>query len=209
MITLPRFLVLILVAFVGGQVVAQPPESPQGTPTEIGCLVCHGDADDWELDEQRFYFSEESLAEDVHSHAGVSCQDCHGGNPASANPTGAHATTSGFRDLEEMDGACGECHHEAWVGVKQKGVHFKAGEKDAAGRRSSMKCGVCHGKTHGMTSIDDSRSSVFLDSQVKTCGGCHQEEHRTYAASTHGHGLQASGLLVTAVCADCHGAHEI
>lgn len=192
-----------------GQLVAQPPEVPRHAPLDISCLTCHGDAGDWGPDEQRFFISEESLADDVHRQAGVTCQDCHGGDPTAANPTGAHAAASGFRGPEEVENACGTCHRDAWVGVKQKGVHFKAGKKDETGRGSSMGCGVCHGKAHGMTPVDDSRSSVFLDNQVKTCGGCHEEEHRTYAESTHGHGLQASGLLVTAVCADCHGAHEI
>ena len=200
---------LMLGTVAGEQLVAQPPEVPRHSLIEIGCLACHGDAGDWGPDEQRLFVSEESLADDVHRQAGVSCRDCHGGDPAAANPTGAHAAASGFRDPAELERACGECHHDARVGVKRKGVHFTAGEKDGTGRGSPMRCGVCHGKAHGMTPIEDSRSSVFLDNQVKTCGGRHQEEQRTYLQSTHGHGLQASGLLVTAVCADCHGAHEI
>ena len=31
----------------------------------------------------------------------------------------------------------------------------------------------------------------------------------TYEASVHGHGLRGSGLTVTAVCSDCHKAHDI
>ena len=32
---------------------------------------------------------------------------------------------------------------------------------------------------------------------------------KTYEQSVHGQGLTQSGLVVTAVCADCHGAHGI
>jgi cytochrome b subunit of formate dehydrogenase len=50
---------------------------------------------------------------------------------------------------------------------------------------------------------------VFLDHQVQTCGTCHPEDQATYEQTVHGRGLIHSGLLVTAVCADCHGAHGI
>jgi len=48
-------------------------------PAATSCITCHSDAD---------FFDEEALAivagfaGDVHAEAGLSCHDCHGGNPA-------------------------------------------------------------------------------------------------------------------------------
>jgi cytochrome b subunit of formate dehydrogenase len=57
---------------------------------------------------------------------------------------------------------------------------------------------------------------------VETCGKCHSDEklaikhaipvpdaYQKYLTSSHGRGLLKSGLLVSAVCNDCHGSHKI
>ena len=53
------------------------------------------------------------------------------------------------------------------------------------------------------------RSSERLNTQIQACGKCHTQAATDYQASVHGHGLSTSGLIVTAVCTDCHGAHGI
>jgi len=207
-----RHLLLVLGIATGpGDLPAQPLDGSQLEMNENACAKCHGDAANWDPARQRLFVSEEDLAQDVHQRAGVNCHDCHGGDPANSDVPEAHAAWNGFRDLEDVETACGKCHHDPWVGVKRKGVHFKAGEKDdATGRGTPLMCVECHGgKAHGMLPVDDSRSSVFLDNQVETCGRCHEKEKETYQQSTHGHGLVTSGLLVTAVCADCHDAHGV
>ena len=62
---------------------------------------------------------------------------------------------------------------------------------------------------HGMLPVKDPHSPVFVDNQVQTCGQCHEKDLESYLISVHGHGLQKSGLLGTAVCSSCHGAHGI
>jgi len=197
---------------------AQPPEGSQLPPEENNCLACHGEAELWEGDTLRLYVSRESLAEDVHFLRGVNCHDCHGGDPASFDVPEAHATEVGedaqgvlpFRSpLDEVEKRCGHCHRDQAIELV-KGMHAKAGEKDQRGAGTLMACGTCHGETvHGMLPVDDMRSPVFLDHQVETCGGCHPEAWDTYKRSVHGLGLSESGLLVTASCADCHGAHGV
>ena len=92
----------------------------------------------------------------------------------------------------------------------RKGVHHAVGERNEQGAGTPLDCLKCHGQhVHQMLPVTDSRSPVFLDHQVALCGSCHDEHWKTYNASVHGHGLFESGLLVTAVCADCHGAHDI
>ncbi len=60
-----------------------------------------------------------------------------------------------------------------------------------------------------MQPVTDMNSPVFVGNQVEQCGGCHEQQLAEYWASVHGKGLQKAGLLKTAVCANCHGAHGI
>ena len=46
-----------------------------------------------------------------------------------------------------------------------------------------------------MLPVDDLASPVFPYNEVENCGSCHEEGLKSYLASVHGHGLQASGLL--------------
>jgi cytochrome b subunit of formate dehydrogenase len=111
--------------------------------------------------------------------------------------------------LDEMKNGCAVCHRDQRLELV-KGVHAKAGEKDERGRGLPMDCGKCHGTNpHAIFAARDQRSPVFLNNQVRTCGSCHTEDQQTYEMTVHGRGLIESGLTVTAVCANCHGAHGI
>jgi cytochrome b subunit of formate dehydrogenase/DNA-directed RNA polymerase subunit M/transcription elongation factor TFIIS len=104
---------------------------------------------------------------------------------------------------------CGACHTEALANLRRS-VHAKAGEKLESGMGTLLDCGKCHGQDmHQMKATDDVLSPVYLDHQVATCGACHERYLKTYEKSIHGMGLMRSGLLVTAVCSNCHGAHGI
>jgi cytochrome b subunit of formate dehydrogenase len=210
-------LAAVLVLAAGGRLSAQPPEGSQLAADENNCATCHGEEALWEGETARLFISPESLAEDIHFQIGVNCHDCHGGDPSTFDVPEAHsvevepgATVEPFRSpLGEIWNACGNCHKDARLGLA-KGVHAKAGERDARDRGLALGCNKCHGeKAHGMLPVGDIRSPVFLDHQVRTCGGCHEEDLETYNYTVHGEGLTKSGLSVTAVCADCHGAHGI
>jgi len=104
---------------------------------------------------------------------------------------------------------CGACHKDQLTALR-KSVHHAAGEKNAAGAGTLMDCNQCHGpNVHGMPPARDASSPVYLDHQVEACGRCHEKYLASYNASVHGHGLRQSGLVVTAVCSDCHNAHDI
>ncbi len=205
--TLGRTLLLIaLFSALACQVVALPPTGSQLATDENTCAQCHGEQELWEADQQRFYVSLEGLVDDAHFRKGVNCHDCHGGNPASFNVAKAH---QGLAPLKSMRQTCARCHQDQALGLL-KGVHAKSGDKDNRGRGLPLDCGKCHGaKAHPMQPVDDDRSPVFLNHQVRTCGQCHPEDEQTYGNTVHGKGLVDSGLLATAVCADCHGAHGI
>jgi cytochrome b subunit of formate dehydrogenase len=192
----------------------------EGSQLELeanACAMCHGESDLWEGEQLRLHVSHEGLAVDVHWRHGVNCHDCHGGDPTSFDVPVAHSTEETedaeilpFRSpLVEVKKVCGHCHQEQSLQLR-KGVHNHAGEKGENGSGTVLSCDQCHGeKTHGMLPVEDSRSPVFLDHQLLTCGGCHEQDLATYKSTVHGQGLYQSGLTVTAVCADCHGAHGI
>ena len=182
------------------------------------CMSCHGDSFQWEGPTLRLYTSKESLAEDVHFRKGVNCHDCHGGDPNTVELGPAHAVDldaktsklSPFRKpLADVWKECGKCHRDPqkqWV----EGRHAPTQGDGRPTTSPPPDCRVCHGpKAHGMLPVRDNRSPVALANQVRLCGECHAESLSTYEASPHGRGLQRSGLVVSAVCADCHGAHGV
>ncbi|MFV1966021.1 MAG: hypothetical protein ACC628_11395 [Pirellulaceae bacterium] len=188
-------------------------------PSDLNtCVLCHTMPELFEGDKQRFFVPVDTLAEDAHFLAEVKCTGCHGGNPYSFDASEAHSANGdesgsapvGFRpSLNEIQQACDRCHNEQRDALKA-GVHRGAGPPDHEGRPTALACQDCHGEIkHRLFSSGHRRSHVFLDNQVRLCGGCHKEDQETYMGSVHGHGLVRSGLLVTAVCADCHGAHAI
>jgi cytochrome b subunit of formate dehydrogenase len=148
----------------------------------------------------------DTLQNDAHWQKGVGCTDCHGGDHTNLNYSQAHV---GMVPREQLKQRCALCHKEQHLGLI-KGVHAKAGDKDERGRGLPLDCVKCHGASpHQLLPVSDERSLMYLNNQVRTCGSCHPEDEATYNHTVHGRGLLQSGLKVTAVCADCHGAHEI
>ena len=104
---------------------------------------------------------------------------------------------------------CAVCHDRQGLDLV-KSVHATAGQRNERGRGTPLECRQCHGPNqHHILPVTDSRSPVFVNHQVQTCGGCHEKERDTFHQTSHGHGLYQSGLLVSATCASCHGAHGI
>ncbi|MDH3718227.1 MAG: cytochrome c3 family protein, partial [Planctomycetota bacterium] len=79
-----------------------------------------------------------------------------------------------------------------------------------------VHCQDCHGGNPQTLNLREAHASEDGFRNIETpadipnfCGHCHEPSRDTYFASGHGHGLQESGLLATAVCTSCHGAHGI
>jgi cytochrome b subunit of formate dehydrogenase len=162
---------LISVAFLvgsvalGGRAIAQP-QTASGSPTsQTTCATCHGLSELWEGDNRRLFVNVDQLANDVHGKHGVTCNNCHGGNPDSKSVPQAHST-------------------------------------EVAGANT-------HARPFKPALSQPNRTWEHLNAIVQVCGNCHPQAAKTYGASVHGHALQESGLVVTAVCTDCHGAHGI
>jgi hypothetical protein len=169
----------------------QVDEAPQGADTS--CIQCHGDPDLFEEEQVQMV---EAVRQGVHGVIGLSCHDCHGGNPdpsladdmdgamdASYRPNpyrGAPETT-------QVPGLCGGCHsspeymrrynpnarvdqeREYWT--SQHGLALKSGDVRVA------TCTSCHG-VHGILAAENPRSSVYPTEVAETCRGCHADAER-------------------------------
>jgi cytochrome b subunit of formate dehydrogenase len=173
------------------------------------CLTCHSRLDltmtrDGEtvslyIDEQLFNSSE---------HAGTACAQCH-----------TDVTVAQERACETVQSAvdCSICHAEqvSEYQISTHGTLYAESDPDAP------TCQDCHAK-HATLASESPTSPTYPRNVPMLCGGCHRigEQAATrieaevedivgsYEDSVHGRGLIHSGLVVTATCADCHGAHS-
>jgi cytochrome b subunit of formate dehydrogenase len=90
------------------------------------------------------------------------------------------------------------------VETYKSSVHGRAIE---AGNENAATCSDCHG-SHAIYEARDSRSKINHWNIPATCGACHVEIAKTYAASIHGQAI-ANGSTDAPVCTDCHGEHVI
>jgi cytochrome b subunit of formate dehydrogenase len=172
------------------------------------CLSCHAKPEIKASDDGRsLYVDAAELAQSV--HASRACSQCH----SEVRPSLTRPCASITHKVD-----CAACHAET-VGQYGKSIH---GQLRAKGDPNAPGCRDCHG-THGVKGHNDPVSPTFKRNVPQLCGGCHREgekaavrykgtEHNIpsrYAESIHGKGLIASGLLVTAVCIDCHTSHQI
>lgn len=134
----------------------------------------------------------------------VRCSSCH-----PPHKTLAAQDPQSSVNAAQLSNTCGACHPQQRELILAD-VHGAAGPKNAQGRPSPLGCLECHGDdAHGMVSVSDLQSPVSAKNQATNCGRCHEAAQLSYLDSVHGHGLRKSGLLVTAVCSSCHGAHGI
>ncbi|MFZ1934863.1 MAG: cytochrome c3 family protein [Thermoguttaceae bacterium] len=189
---------------------ALPPKTGSHVkPDDNVCIQCHQEQDPKDPVTKRLYIDRKALEEDVHWKNGVNCSDCHGGDYKATEVNEAHAKESGFRGAAGARKMCAVCHEQQGLGLVM-GIHAHAGEKDEQGRGTVLDCRKCHGENqHRILPANDSRAPVFVNHQIETCGKCHEEQRDSYANTSHAHGLYQSGLLVTATCASCHGAHGV
>jgi hypothetical protein len=160
---------------------------------DSSCLGCHGDAD---LFDPEYVEILSDYREDIHVQAGLSCHDCHGGNPDSAlvedmdaamDPEFAENPYRGAPAFEEIPGFCGRCHsdptymkrfkpdarvdQEAEYWTSQHGLALTKGDERVA------TCVSCHG-VHGILSPANPNSWVYPTHVAETCRGCHADAER-------------------------------
>jgi hypothetical protein len=187
------------------------------------CVTCHetlGDPSDRIV---------EGMKVDVHRKAGLSCADCHGGDPTDEEATAMEAKGYvGKPAPEAIPGLCGRCHADEDVMRRynpqlptdqlseyRTSVH---GRRLAAGDTKVANCVSCHG-VHGILPASDARSPVHPTNVGTTCAHCHSDsavmvtygiptdQLAKYQRSVHGRLLLVERDLGAPTCNDCHGNH--
>lgn len=138
------------------------------------------------------------------------CTDCHG----------AHDVTSPSQPRAKVSQTCSKCHQDV-SDVYATSVHGKALIEE--NNYDVPACTDCH-KSHA---IEDPRTAAFRLESVELCSNCHSNEKimqkygistnvvKSYLEDFHGAtvalvGKEGKDIWVEeAVCADCHGVHDI
>lgn len=215
---------LLIILFLTGTVFAKPSvEVP-----EDGCYTCHAEMDaDYDIDERLFT----NVLEDIHIQRGLSCADCHGGDPDTDDPDEAMWDNESFIGgipRSEQPNMCGKCHADpvymrqfnpslrtdqlSQYWTSNHGIAHKKGDEDVA------VCTSCH-DIHGIRAVTDPRSTVYPLNIPETCGKCHSDPETVknynlptdqlekYKQSVHGVALLENGDVYAPTCNDCHGNH--
>ncbi|MFQ5737560.1 MAG: cytochrome c3 family protein [Acidobacteriota bacterium] len=178
-------LVLILLATTSASMGAEP--------RQTSCLKCHGDTD--LMDEEMLRIVAD-FGRGVHAEIGLSCHDCHGGNPdpkLSDDPEAA--MDEGFKphpykgapERSAMPGFCGSCHSDpsymkrfrpdARVDQVREYSTSVHGKRLDQGDTRVATCVDCHG-VHGILRVSDRESPVYPTHVAQTCGSCHADSER-------------------------------
>jgi predicted CXXCH cytochrome family protein len=194
------------------------------------CIECHRSIDDEDLSHPAM-----AMADDIHASAGITCADCHGGDPTLTIVDGdydpAKAPGTGFvgrPSVDEIPEFCGKCHADAAymqhydpnLPVDQLAQYWTSvhGERLQEGARDVAQCVSCH-HAHGVLAVDDPRAPVYPTKVPDTCGSCHADpQHMAnydiptdqveeYTGSVHGKALFEEGDLSAPTCNSCHGNH--
>ncbi len=191
---------------------------------QSSCVRCHAEVGD------ELAVPIKEIANDVHGRRGLSCANCHGGDPNDDDHDRAMDPRKGFVGTptpRQVQALCGRCHSNADV-MKQYNPAIRVdqemeyatsvhGRKVAQGDARAATCISCHG-SHGVKAVKDSTAPVFATNVARTCGRCHADaeymkpygiptdQFAKYNQSVHAEALVKQDLSAP-TCNDCHGNH--
>jgi len=218
--------VLVLLGTMGSTLGSAGVAAAQALPEGNMCVACHNGIGD-----PRVTPPAEKFAQDVHLAKGILCQDCHGGDPTSPDPTRAMDRAKGFvgkPKRQAIPALCGRCHSDAAymktfnptlrVDQVQEYLTSVHGKRLKAGDAKVATCIDCH-DVHQIRAIKDQQAWTYPVKVVDTCGRCHGDAAymagRTvatdvldeYKKSVHYEALTKKGDLSAPTCNVCHGNH--
>ena len=180
--------------------------------TTDDCLDCHDDEELTKNEGSRvisLFIDIEKYRDSIHGLEDMECIDCH-------------EDLDGFDDFphedELADVDCAMCHDD----IEEIYAESMHGQAVAEGVDMAPQCWDCHG-AHDITPPENLDSAVNKFNIPFMCGQCHKEGAGVsdfvevsqdsilshYSLSIHGEGLFKRGLTGTAVCSDCHSAHNV
>jgi Doubled CXXCH motif (Paired_CXXCH_1) len=191
--------------------------------TKDSCVTCHSSLDGVLAQPAKDFPS------DVHHDAGLSCADCHGGNP-NDDSMDAMSPGKGFRGAPakaKIPEFCGRCHadgaymrrYNPKLRTDQLSQYLTSvhGKRLKSGDTKVAACVDCHG-VHNILAVSDSRAPVFPTNVATTCARCHADIHLMadykiptdqfahYQKSVHAK-ILAGGDTSAPTCTTCHGNH--
>ena len=130
------------------------------------------------------------IKDDVHTTAGLSCADYHGGDRTAVEPDVSMSKAKGFigkpkhADIPQL---CGKCHSDPGymrrfrprqrvdqLELYKTSVH---GKKLAAGDMNAATCVDCH-SVHDIRAVKDANTPTHPLNIPATCGRCHSDAAR-------------------------------
>ncbi len=173
---------------------ANQPQAAQGRAPETqiattSCTICHGSTG-W-FDQETVHTIVGGFTGGVHAAAGLSCDDCHGGNPdpalgddleAAMDPGFGPKPFVGAPDKAQVPAFCGRCHSDPTfmrrfkpgerVDQQREYATSRHGHLLAQGDTKVATCIDCHG-VHGILGPDSPDSPVYPKNVATTCKKCH------------------------------------
>ncbi len=199
--------------------------TPLLAQAEDECFNCHFDLEDEIAISYKI---------DIHFKKGISCADCHGGDPKSGDMDESMSEKKGFIGIPARINryiACIKCHtdnqqmkkYNSDISTNQfekykNSIHFKSTYNNQG---PIADCITCH-SIHDIRSVKDPYSKVYPTRITALCGSCHSsaefmrrynpalpvDQVAKYKTSVHGE-LNSKGDPNVAECVSCHGSHEI
>jgi hypothetical protein len=169
--------------------------APAQPRPETSCTHCHGG----ELFDEKARAKVQHFGADVHAEVGLSCHDCHGGNPdpklgddisGAMDPQYKPNPYIGKPERAGVPDFCGRCHSSAsymkrfnpaarvdevseyWT--SRHGQSLKSGATDVA------TCIDCH-SVHDIRRKGNPESPVYPTHVAETCSRCHSDPARMHA----------------------------
>lgn len=187
------------------------------------CIECHKELED------ELLAPVETFKMDIHQQFGLSCADCHGGNPSEEDMDLAKDKTfKGTPKRSRIPEFCASCHSDSSymrrynpsLRVDQLDIFWTSehGQLLKKGDTKVAVCTDCHA-THGIQAATHPKSWTFPWNIPQTCSRCHSDKDYMegykipinqwddYKESVHSYALFEKKDLSAPVCNDCHGNH--
>jgi len=193
--------------------------------TKNSCLDCHSALPD------PLGVTQAKFSQDIHAQKGLTCANCHGGDPTSDDPDKAMSRKAGWKgkiDRKQIPPLCGSCHSDPaymrqfnpslrtdQLAQYHTSVH---GRRWVAGDAKVAVCTDCH-SVHDLKAPSDPQSTVNPVNVANTCARCHADanymkgysiptdQFAKYSTSVHREALAVRGDLSAPTCSTCHGNH--
>jgi hypothetical protein len=192
-------------------------------PPKDSCVTCHS-----QLPGQ-FGKPAKLFSADIHNQEGLTCADCHGGDP-NDDSMNAMSPAKGFRGTPskaQIPAFCGRCHsdpnyirkYNPSLRTDQLSEYFTSvhGKRLKQGDVKVAVCVDCH-SVHDIRAVTDTRAPVYPTHVAETCAHCHADanymkgykiptnQYELYEKSVHATAM-ANGDTSAPTCTTCHGNH--